>query len=114
MKEDIEWQIRQWGLWSRKDGTGKISSSASPFFSGLVADSNDDEAVMITDNQAERIEEAICALKVFDIAAWRVIVVLNYYGITQNGVSLKLGISRPTVAKHEQSGIGFIAGALSQ
>lgn len=112
MKQDIEWQIRQWGLWSRKDGTGKISNSASPFFSGLVADSNDDEAVMITDSQAERIEEAICALKAFDIAAWRVIVILNYYGMTQHGASCKLGIDRRTVSKLEQSGIGFIGGAL--
>lgn len=116
LKQDIEWQIKQWGLWSRKDGTGKLSNSASPMFEGIPRASYG-EPLIISDEQAIVIERAILRLKTGtekQQEQWVVLMLLYFHNLTQNEAAyylkkvIKRTLSRPTIISRREGGVASV------
>ncbi len=111
--EEVIWHLEQWGLWSRQDGTGRLSNTSSAMFYGLIPNSND-ESVLITDEKAMEIDECICALDFFNREAWLVLIMKYYYNMTTTSISRRMGKGRPKVQSLAETGEAFVAAFLTK
>lgn len=111
MKQDINWLLEQWGIWSRQDGTGKLIDTASPVFVGLTASSNGD-CLMIDDDMAMQIDNALSLLKIRRPVCYAVLVMRHYYTMTTGGVARRVNCGRDKVRELESAGTAFIEGNL--
>lgn len=60
MKQDISWLLEQWGIWARQDGLSKVGyPQQAPF----ARDPTNHTPLMITDEDAMKIDSEICKLK---------------------------------------------------
>lgn len=110
-KENIVWLLEQWGIWSRQDGTGKLADTASPMFVGLTASSNSD-CLMIDDDTAMRIDNALSLLKTRRPACYDVLVLRHYYTMTTGSVARRINCGRDKVRELERAGEAFAEGNL--
>lgn len=111
MSKDINWLIEQWGIWSRQDGTGKLSCTNSPMLEGL-APASAGGCIMIADDTAMEIDSAISELKIRRPKCWEVLVMRNYYLCTTGTVAKRIQHSRPKVQELESAGAAFVEGML--
>lgn len=111
MKQDINWLLAQWGIWARQDGTGKIVNPTSPVFAGLTASSNG-ECLMIDDDTAMRIENALSLLKIRRPVCYAVLVMRHYHLMTTGSVARRVSCGRDKVRELERAGEAFIEGNL--
>ncbi len=107
MSDNIIWLLEQWGVWSRLDGTDKLSHCSSAMFKGLVAP-RPSVCLMIADDKAMVLDNVICKLKQKNPDAYTVIIMRYYYNMTMGTISKRLDSGRPKIQALEEVGRTYI------